>query len=190
VEAATPSDATRASAAALADAATPETAATSAKAATTDAAAPSDAAPDAAAKPDVTPEAVTPPAEPPVADHPSLEKLKRGWNLVLQQLETRDATLYGALKEARPTELAHDVLTIAVPSDFALRKVREPANTELLTTALHEVSGGTFTVDYVVTERERAGAAPPPAPQKSLSLAEKVKMVEQTLDARVLPEEE
>ncbi len=123
-------------------------------------------------------------------EHPSLEKLKRGWNLVLQQLERRDATLYGALKEARPTELAHGVLTVAVPSEFALRKVREPANTEMLTTALHEVSGGAFAVEYVVNERERAAAAPPPAPQKSLSLAEKVKMVEQTLDARVLPEDE
>ena len=109
---------------------------------------------------------------------------------MLQQLERRDATLYGALKEARPTELAHGVLTVAVPSEFALRKVREPANTEMLATALHEVSGGAFAVEYVVNERERAAAAPPPAPQKSLSLAEKVKMVEQTLDARVLPDDE
>ena len=150
-------------------------------------------APGAAAAPasDATvPDAARPTPQHQAPDHPSLEKLKRGWNLVLQQLERRDATLYGALKEARPTELAHGVLTVAVPSEFALRKVREPANTEMLATALHEVSGGAFAVDYVVNERERAAAAPPPAPQKSLSLAEKVKMVEQTLDARVLPDDE
>ena len=151
---------------------------------------PEAAAADAVATAAAATEAAAPAPQHAEPDHPSLEKLKRGWNLVLQQLEGRDATLYGALKEARPTELAHGVLTVAVPSEFALRKVREPANTELLTNALHQVSGGTFAVDYVVSERERAAAAPPPAPHKSLSLAEKVKMVEQTLDARVLPDDE
>jgi DNA polymerase-3 subunit gamma/tau len=123
-------------------------------------------------------------------EQPSLDKLKRGWNLVLQQLEGRDATLYGALKDARPTELAHGVLTVSVPSDFALRKVSEPANKGALESALREISGGTFAVECVVSEGERASAEPTPAPHKSLSLAEKVKMVEQTLDARVLPDDE
>ena len=55
---------------------------------------------------------------------------------MLQQLERRDATLYGALKDARPDGAGHGVLTIAVPSEFALRKVREPANSEIIAGAL------------------------------------------------------
>ena len=65
----------------------------------------------------------TPPASAtaPAADPEiTLDRVRRAWELVLQRVQTGSVALYAVLRDARPSALDGDRLTVAMPSNFAL----------------------------------------------------------------------
>ena len=118
----------------------------------------------------------------------TLERVKRSWNTILQQIESRSVPLYAALKDARPTALTGTTLTLTMPSEFALTKAAEPAHKVLLGQTLQGVIGGSVSCEFTLARAPAPETNPAPPP--NLSLAERIALVEKTLDARQLPDDE
>ncbi len=132
---------------------------------------------------DEAPEAA-PPAAPPV----ELEQLQDAWQrAVIPALEQRSIPTASVLREAHPSELAGDTLTLEFPAaaSFHRNLAEEPKNATLLLEALYEVTGRRFALAFVVGENgERE-----PEEQRPLSEEELVEEIKQTFDAReVTPE--
>jgi len=120
----------------------------------------------------------------------ALERIKRGWNLILEQVQGRSVPLYAALKDARPTSFAGSTLTLTLPSEFALTMAAEPPHTTLLAETLHAIVGATVSIEYVPAGTSRPAPAAKAATEPNLSFAERIALVEKTLDARQLPDDE
>jgi DNA polymerase III subunit gamma/tau len=135
----------------------------------------------------------TPPEEPrpeePRPEPPSLEleQLREAWQRsVLPALERRSIPTASMLREAHPTALADDTLTLEFPASagFHLKLAEEPKNAALLRDALFEVTGRKLALEFVLGEN---GAHTEPE-EEPASEEDLVALVKETFDAREVDE--
>jgi DNA polymerase III subunit gamma/tau len=129
--------------------------------------------------------APTPPASAPPVE---LEQLQDAWQrAVIPAVEQRSIPTASVLREAHPSGLAGDTLTLEFPATAAFHRnlAEEPKNATLLADALYEVTGRRFAVAFEVGENGEGE----PQEQRTLSEEELVEEIKQTFDAReVSPE--
>jgi DNA polymerase III subunit gamma/tau len=129
--------------------------------------------------------APTPPASAPPVE---LEQLQDAWQrAVIPAVEQRSIPTASVLREAHPSGLAGDTLTLEFPATAAFHRnlAEEPKNATLLADALYEVTGRRFAVTFEVGENGESE----PQEQRKLSEEELVEKIKQTFDAReVSPE--
>jgi DNA polymerase III subunit gamma/tau len=129
--------------------------------------------------------APTPPASAPPVE---LEQLQDAWQrAVIPAVEQRSIPTASVLREAHPSGLAGDTLTLAFPATAAFHRnlAEEPKNATLLAEALYEVTGRRFAVAFEVGENGEGE----PQEQRTLSEEELVEEIKQTFEAReVSPE--
>jgi DNA polymerase III subunit gamma/tau len=128
------------------------------------------------------------PAPPPAAAPPvELEQLQDAWQrAVIPAVEQRSIPTASVLREAHPSGLAGDTLTLEFPAaaSFHRNLAEEPKNATLLLDALYEVTGRRFALAFVVGENGDAE----PQEQRKLSEEEFVDELKQTLDAHEVDE--
>ena len=95
--------------------------------------------------------------EVPAAEPPSLElsQLQEAWQrTILPAVEQRSIPTASMLREAHPSELADDRLTVEFPAaaSFHRQLAEEPKNATLLAEALYEVTGRKLALDFAVGE--------------------------------------
>jgi DNA polymerase III subunit gamma/tau len=134
-------------------------------------------------------QAEAPPPAPPAAGPPvELEQLQDAWQrAVIPAVEQRSIPTASVLREAHPSELAGDTLTLEFPAaaSFHRNLAEEPKNATLLRDALYEVTGRRFALAFAVGQN----GEPEPQEQQPLSEEELVEELKQTFDAReVTPE--
>ena len=145
-------------------------------------------APAAPRAEEATPAAPQPPPEveqPPV----ELEQLRDAWSrTILPAVEQRSIPTASVLREAQPTELAGDKLTVEFPAaaSFHRRLAEEPKNATVLEEALREVTGRRFALAFSVGE---GGAAEAGAGEDEPVSEEKfVALMKERFDAREVEE--
>jgi DNA polymerase III subunit gamma/tau len=135
----------------------------------------------------------------------TLVRVTAAWPLVLEYLQATDVSLAATLASSRPAELEGSRLTIAVASNFALSTANRSGNDALVAAAVEQTLGQRPHVAFRLTAggageeptsdagASSSGAAPAAdaaaPPQTSLSFAEKIRLVEQELDARMLSDD-
>ncbi|MGE5691568.1 MAG: DNA polymerase III subunit gamma/tau [Pseudomonadota bacterium] len=143
--------------------------------------------------------AAAPPERDPVADEPAraeehassagppaleLEQLQEAWQRsIVPAVEGKSIPVGSVLKEARPSELAGDTLTLEFPPSAAFHRqlAEEPKNAGLLRDALYELTGHKLAVAFA--EGAYTGDAPldeAPAPGED----ELYELMKETFDAR------
>jgi hypothetical protein len=138
----------------------------------------------------------TPAAGPP-AQELTLERVKRAWELVLQRVQTTRVPLYGFLRDGRPSALDGDALTVALPTDFALRNAAQGDNADVLAAAVEGVLGRRVTARFELaagavhaTAPEAAPAAAPHSPAGPLpDFTDQIRAAQAKLDAELLPDD-
>jgi DNA polymerase-3 subunit gamma/tau len=140
----------------------------------------------------------TPPPEPsnsllqgsedpaPAAEPPSieLEQLQEAWQrTILPAVEQRSIPTASMLREAHPSQLADDRLTVEFPAaaSFHRQLAEEPKNATLLAEALYEVTGRKLALDFAVGENggDHAEEEEEPAGEDEI-----VQLMKDTFDAR------
>jgi DNA polymerase III subunit gamma/tau len=126
---------------------------------------------------------------PPVAAAPpvELEQLQDAWQrAVIPAVEQRSIPTASVLREAHPSGLAGDTLTLEFPAaaSFHRNLAEEPKNATLLLDALYEVTGRRFALAFVVGENGEGDQQE----QHTLSEEELVEELKQTFDAREVEE--
>jgi DNA polymerase III subunit tau, C-terminal domain len=134
-------------------------------------------------------QAAAEPQEPtPSAPTVELEQLQDVWQrAVIPAVEQRSIPTASVLREAHPTSLAGDTLTLEFPATAGFHRnlAEEPKNATLLADALYEVTGRRFALAFEVGENGETE----PEEQRRLSEEELVEELKQTFDAReVTPE--
>ena len=152
------------------------------------------AAPEPA--PAAQPASEQPEVEAAAAQELTLERVKRAWELVLQRVQAVRVPLYGFLRDGRPSALEGDALTIALPSEFALRNAEQGDNADVLSAAVEGVLGRRITARFeLATGAAAQAAAPiatPAAPQTAAALpdfTDQIRAAQAKLDAELLPDE-
>jgi DNA polymerase-3 subunit gamma/tau len=145
-------------------------------------AAPAPAAPEPRAAPEPAP-AATAPARP-AAPGVELAQLQEAWQrTILPALEEKGGIPTASLlREARPSELAGDTLTVEFPASAAFhrRMAEDPKNAGLLRDALYEVTGRKLAVAFAEGEdAESVAAEDGPTDEQEL-----VELFKETFDAR------
>ena len=129
------------------------------------------------------PEPAPAPAAPPV----ELEQLQDAWQrAVIPAVEQRSIPTASVLREAHPSGLAGDTLTLEFPAaaSFHRNLAEEPKNATLLLDALYEVTGRRFALAFVVGENGENELEE----QRTLSEEELLDEIKQTFDAREVDE--
>jgi DNA polymerase-3 subunit gamma/tau len=105
---------------------------------------------DASADADAAPTAVTAVAVVETDGDLSLESFTQMWPAVLESLEGESPMLAAALREARPSGLAEQDLTIAWPESaaFSKRQAEDPAKRELIAQSIRAVTGASLRLAY------------------------------------------
>jgi DNA polymerase III subunit gamma/tau len=138
-------------------------------------------------------EVASEPPAPPLAEAPApppleLDQLKAAWQRsVIPAVEERSVPTASVLREAHPTGLAGDTLTLEFPAaaSFHRQLAEEPKNATLLADALYEVTGRRFAVEFEVGENGETEVEQ----EQQLSEEELVEEIKQRFDAReVTPE--
>jgi DNA polymerase-3 subunit gamma/tau len=128
------------------------------------------------------------PAEPATPPPVELEQLQAAWQRsVIPAVEERSVPTASVLREAHPSGLAGDTLTLEFPASASFHRnlAEEPKNATLLVDALYEVTGRRFALAFAVGENGESE----PQEQRTLSEEELVEELKQTFDAReVTPE--
>jgi DNA polymerase-3 subunit gamma/tau len=139
-------------------------------------------------EPEREPDEAPPPRPPAEAPPVELEQLQDAWQrAVIPAVEQRSIPTASVLREAHPSGLAGDTLTLEFPATAAFHRnlAEDPKNATLLAEALYEVTGRRFAVAFEVG----ANGEGEPQEQRTLSEEELVEEIKQTLDAReVTPE--
>jgi DNA polymerase-3 subunit gamma/tau len=118
-----------------------------------------------------------------------LEQLQEAWQrTILPAVEERSIPTASVLREARPSDLAEDRLTLEFPSgaDFHRKLAEDPKNATLLQDALYEVTGRKLALAFELGEHAEAEAAD----EEQLGEDEILELVKETFDARELKEGE
>jgi len=146
--------------------------------------------PSGASNPVTVPEGtVAPPAapvEPPRRASLELEQLQEAWQrTILPAVEERSIPTASVLREARPSDLAEDRLTVEFPSsaEFHLKLAEDPKNATLLQDALYEVTGRKLALAF-----ELGGHTETEPVEEPLGEDEILELVKETFDARELKE--
>ncbi len=133
----------------------------------------------------VVPETPSPNPPEPLAEPPSLEleQLREIWQrTIVPAVEERSIPAASVLREAHPSELAGDTLTVEFPATAAFHRqlAEEPKNATLLADALYEVTGRRLGVAFAEGDAPEALAEDdePPGEEHILEL------VKETFDAR------
>jgi DNA polymerase-3 subunit gamma/tau len=142
--------------------------------------------PAPASERETRPEA-TPPPEPASAGAPpslDLEQLQEAWQrTIVPAVEERSIPAASVLREAHPSDLADDTLTVEFPASAAFHRqlAEEPKNATLLAEALYEVTGRHLGLAFA----EGEGRADDPEADDEPAGEEKIlELVKETLDAR------
>jgi DNA polymerase-3 subunit gamma/tau len=125
------------------------------------------------------------------ADGPDLEleQLQEAWQrTILPAVEEKSIPTASVLREAHPTDLAGDTLTVEFPSaaSFHRQLAEEPKNATLLAEALYEVTGRHLALAFEVDEN---GEPAEPAPDEPVSEEEIIELMKGTFDAREVKDE-
>jgi hypothetical protein len=141
-------------------------------------------------------EAQAAPADAAPAQVFDLDRVKRAWELILQRVQAARVPLYGFLRDGRPSALEGDRLTVALPSDFAVRNAAQGDNAEVLSAAVEGVLGRRVTARFELASgaaaHAAAEAAPAAAPQTAAALpdfTDQIRAAQAKLDAELLPDE-
>jgi DNA polymerase-3 subunit gamma/tau len=135
------------------------------------------------------PTEATPPvdAEPPPVE---LAQLREAWSrAVLPAVEQRSIPTASVLREAHPSELAGDTLTLEFPAaaSFHRKLAEEPKNATVLEEALREVTGRSFALAFSVGE---AGSGEAEVEEEAPASEEEIlALMRETFDAREVEEE-
>jgi DNA polymerase-3 subunit gamma/tau len=125
-----------------------------------------------------------PPREPPSVD---LDQLREAWQrAVLPAVEQRSIPTASVLREAHPSDLAGDTLTLEFPRNAAFHRqlAEEPKNATLLADALYEVTGRRLALAFELgTNGGEVEAEEEPADEEDL-----VSLIKETFDAREVEE--
>jgi DNA polymerase-3 subunit gamma/tau len=143
--------------------------------------------------PQTRPEATAPadaadpaaPAEPPSLE---LEQLREAWHrTILPAVEDKSIPTASVLREAQPSDLSDDTLTLEFPSSAAFHRqlAEEPKNANLLREALYEVTGRRLALAFAVGEN---GADIDDTEDRPTSEHELYELVKETFDARDVEE--
>jgi DNA polymerase-3 subunit gamma/tau len=121
------------------------------------------------------------PAAPPSIE---LEQLQEAWQrTILPAVEQRSIPTASMLREAHPSQLADDRLTVEFPAaaSFHRQLAEEPKNATLLAEALYEVTGRRLALDFAVGETggETEAEEELPAGEEEI-----VQLMKDTFDAR------
>jgi DNA polymerase-3 subunit gamma/tau len=124
--------------------------------------------------------------EQPPAERPSLEleQLQEAWQrTILPAVEQRSIPTASMLREAHPSQLADDRLTVEFPAaaSFHRQLAEEPKNATLLAEALYEVTGRKLALDFAVGEN---GGDHPEEDEEPAGEDEIVQLMKDTFDAR------
>jgi hypothetical protein len=131
--------------------------------------------------PEETPVPEPSPAEPPSIE---LEQLQEAWQrTILPAVEQRSIPTASMLREAHPSQLADDRLTVEFPAaaSFHRQLAEEPKNATLLAEALYEVTGRKLALDFAVGEN---GGDHPEHEEEPAGEDEIVQLMKDTFDAR------
>jgi DNA polymerase-3 subunit gamma/tau len=129
-----------------------------------------------------------PEAEPVSPPPVELEQLQAAWQRsVIPAVEERSVPTASVLREAHPSGLAGDTLTLEFPpaASFHRNLAEQPKNATLLVDALYEVTGRRFAIAFAVGEN---GESDTEEEQRTLSEEELVEELKQTFDAREVTE--
>lgn len=135
----------------------------------------------------------------PAADELTLERVQRAWELVLQRVQAARATLYGCVRDGRPSALEGGTLTVTLPSEFALRMATQGDNAEILADAVACIVGHQVTARFALAATPPAASAPA-APQQPRAescpgatplpdFTEQIRAAQAKLNAELLPDE-
>ena len=122
-----------------------------------------------------------PPREPPTLE---LEQLREAWQrTILPAIEARSIPTAAVLKEAHPTHLEADRLTVEFPASAAFHRERaeEPKHAGPLEEALYEVTGRRLAVAFAVGEDDGSDADEVEEP---VSEDDFISLFKDTFDAR------
>jgi len=140
---------------------------------------PAEAAPAAAPAPASAPKAAPPSLE--------LEQLQEAWSRsILPAVEGKSIPAASVLREAHPSALSEDTLTLEFPrsADFHRQLAEEPKNANLLREALYELTGRRLALAFAVGENGGDGhAEAEPASEDEL-----YELMKETFDARDVEE--
>jgi DNA polymerase-3 subunit gamma/tau len=125
--------------------------------------------------------AATPPSAPPSLE---LEQLQEAWQrTIVPAVEERSIPAASVLREAHPSDLADDTLTVEFPASAAFHRqlAEEPKNATLLAEALYEVTGRHLGLAFAEGEAgaDEADTDDEPAGEEKI-----LELVKETLDAR------
>jgi DNA polymerase-3 subunit gamma/tau len=126
----------------------------------------------------------TPPDVGAAAEPPSLEleQLQEAWQrTVLPAVERRSIPTASMLREAHPSALADDRLTLEFPASSAFNRqiAEEPKNAGLIADALFEVTGRRLQLEFALGENGEE-----PAEEEPPSEEDFVALIKETFDAR------
>jgi DNA polymerase-3 subunit gamma/tau len=126
-------------------------------------------------------EASTPASEPPTVE---LSQLQEAWQrTILPAVEQKSIPTASMLREAHPSQLTDDRLTVEFPAaaSFHRQLAEEPKNATLLAEALYEVTGRKLALDFAVGEN---GGDHPEEDEEPAGEDEIVQLMKDTFDAR------
>ncbi len=127
-------------------------------------------------------------APPTPAPNLELEQLQEAWQrTILPAVEERSIPTASVLREARPSLLAEDTLTLEFPAaaEFHLKLAEDPKNATLLQEALYEVTGRRLGLTFALGEH----GDEPVETEEPLGEDEILELVKETFDARELDQE-
>jgi DNA polymerase III subunit gamma/tau len=142
------------------------------------------AAPDPGTVPEARPEPTTPAQPPPAPPSLELEQLQEAWQrTIVPAVEERSIPAASVLREAHPSDLAGDTLTVEFPASAAFHRqlAEEPRNATLLADALYEVTGRHLGLAFAEGEARADDAEVDDGPAGEEKILE---LVKETLDAR------
>jgi DNA polymerase III subunit gamma/tau len=122
----------------------------------------------------------------PASERPSIElaQLQEAWQrTILPAVEQRSIPTASMLREAHPSQLAEDRLTVEFPAaaSFHRQLAEEPKNATLLAEALYEVTGRKLALDFAVGEN---GGDEPEEDEQPAGEEHIIQLMKDQLDAR------